>query len=51
MKAMLLILVLCLSTGCVTLPPMPAQTYNALSPYETSSSTMIDDSCFVEEGD
>ena len=51
MKAMLLILVLCLSTGCVTLPPMPRQSYNALNAYETSSSTMIDDSCLVEGGE
>jgi hypothetical protein len=51
MKAMLLILALYLSTSCATLSPMPVQTYNALSPYETSSSTIMDDSCLVEGGD
>jgi hypothetical protein len=51
MKAMLLILALCLSTGCVTQPSMPRQSYNPLNAYETSSSTMLDESCLVEGGD
>ena len=51
MKAMLLILALCLGTGCATVPSMPIQTYNALSPYAASSSIMIDDACLVEGGD
>jgi starvation-inducible outer membrane lipoprotein len=51
MKAMLLILALCLSTGCVTLPPMPMQTSNAPSTYATSSAIVMDDSCLVEGGE
>jgi hypothetical protein len=51
MKTMLLILALCVSTGCTARSPMPMQTFNPLSPYETSSSTIIDDSCLVEGGD
>jgi hypothetical protein len=51
MEALLLILALCVSTGCTTLSPMPMQTYNALSSYETSGSTMSDNSCLVEGGD
>jgi hypothetical protein len=48
MKAMLLILALGVSTSCATLSPMPMQTSNAVSFYETSSSTTTDDAYLVE---
>jgi hypothetical protein len=59
MKTTLLILILIVSAGCVGLPPMPMQTYNAPSTYETSRSILqqdglpgaMEDSCLVEGGE
>jgi hypothetical protein len=51
MKTVWFLCLALLVSGCATLPPTPRQTYTAVSAAETSSSTMVDDSCLVEGGE
>jgi hypothetical protein len=47
MKTVWFLCLALLITGCATLSPTARQTYTAVGAGETSSLTMVDDSCLV----